>query len=135
MYLTFPEYLSFGGTLSEIEFNKIEYDAEVAINYATFNRLKGEENIPEEVKRLMVVLVAFIDLKGKSILKTNDSANSGNIIRQSNDGVEVQYGTMTSAEVITTCQNEVSSAIKEYLNGVKNSKGQLLLYRGLYAGE
>ena len=135
MYLTFPEYLSFGGTLSETEFNKIEYDAEVAINYATFNRLKGEENIPEEVKRLMVVLVAFIDLKGKSILKTNDSANSGNIIRQSNDGVEVQYGTMTSAEVITTCQNEVSSAIKEYLNGVKNSKGQLLLYRGLYAGE
>ena len=134
MYLTFPEYLSFGGSLPENEFNQIEYDAEVAINYATFNRLKGEEFIPEEVKRLIVVLIKFIDLKSKTVTGALDTT-SGNIVKQSNDGVEIQYGVMTSAELFSTCENEVRNTIKEYLNGVKNSKGQLLLYRGLYSGE
>lgn len=133
MYLTYPEYVTFGGHLSEEEFNELEYGAEVVINYHTFGRLKNETVIPEEVKRLIVVLVALVNLRKQSF-NTNANTNAG-IVKQSNDGVEIQYNVMSIEEVYSNCKKEIGATIKEYLDGVKNSKGQKLLYRGLYPGE
>ena len=49
MYLTYDEYIVFGGTLDDSTFNDLAFGAEVTINYATFNRLVGETVIPKAV--------------------------------------------------------------------------------------
>ena len=49
MYLTYAEYQAMGGTLSDLDFNFLAYEAESYINWYTFNRLKGNTEIPQEV--------------------------------------------------------------------------------------
>ena len=43
MYLAYPEYEEYGGTLDEATFRDLEFDAETEINWYTFNRLKKDE--------------------------------------------------------------------------------------------
>lgn len=41
MYLTYEEYLNMGGTLNETDFDEYEVEAEILIDYYTFNRLQN----------------------------------------------------------------------------------------------
>ena len=57
MYLTFEEYRAFGGNLTELEFNRLEFVARMQIDYMTQNRLQDENPVREVVRRLVFELV------------------------------------------------------------------------------
>ena len=136
MYLTYSEYQSMGGTLPETIFNDYEYQAESLINYRTFNRLVNDEVIPTAVKRLVKHIIDLVYKQSSSMVLGNDENSSGtHILAQSNDGVSIQYSSMASTDLFTLCDKEIQKAISLYLQGVSNSAGHNLLFRGLYKGE
>ena len=59
-YLTYDEYLEYGGTLEETAFNRLSYKASRKIDRMTFNRLHNDTEIGEPVKRLMFELIGII---------------------------------------------------------------------------
>lgn len=136
MYLTYAEYQNMGGTLEETPFNDFEFQVEAQINYATFSRLKNDKTFPDEVKRLTKYLIDLLEKKAAALSLGKGNSNTDvHITSQSNDGVSVSYNGMAARDLIEECKTEVSTAIKNYLDGVKNEAGHKLLYRGLYKGE
>lgn len=139
MYLTYEEYTTMGGTLDEATFNFLAFDAQTFIDWYTFNRLQGETDIPDRVKQCMFFLIKLIETK-MNLLTPDVSGSNGlnanaQLMSQSNDGVSVQYSVLHADEIYHNSKTEIDEAIKRYLNGVVNSLGRKLLYRGLYPGE
>lgn len=139
MYLTYPEYLSYGGTLDEAAFNLYVKAAEYQINYWTFNRLKKMKKVPEAVQRCIIVLIQLAVLRNKALSPggSNDgsSFNVTGITSQSNDGVSISYNGMSADVLFANCKQEASKVIREYLDDVKDDLGRKVLYRGLYPDE
>lgn len=138
MYLTYEEYQTMGGTLDETTFGDLEFEAEALVNWYTFNRLKNDSVFPVELKRLMKYLVNLLRIKGNILNSSDNGSTQGSgsaITSQSNDGVSVSYNVLSAAEVAETCKQDAADAIKQYLQGVMNEAGQLLLYRGAYPNE
>jgi len=139
MYLTYAEYQTMGGTLSETTFNDYEFEAETMIDWYTFNRLHGEESYPEAVKKCVYHLIFILDLNAQAMgvgSTENSQDGSGKVVTsQSNDGVSISYNVIAASELVTLAKDEMGNSIKRYLNGVTNSLGRKLLYRGLYPGE
>ena len=134
MYLTYPDYTSYGGALDERTFLQYLFSAEAYLNYVTFGRLKKDKVIPEEVKICLFTMISLMDIRNTSITGLN-ADGSASIRSQSNDGVSITYNTMDANVLLESCKKELRQAVKEYLDGVKNEAGRLLLYRGLYEGE
>ena len=136
MYLNHDEYLELGGTLDEFQFTNFAIQAEAQINRATFNRLKGDKVVPEEVKRLMKYLVDLTEKRNAAFsLGKNNSGANAYITSQSNDGVSISYNGMSPSDLIKLSEADTLNAIRSYLEGVTNTAGRRLLYRGLYPGE
>ena len=141
MYLTYDEYLAFGGTLDETAFDNLEFEARTVIDWWTYNRLQNEEEYPEAVKRCMYKLITIIAMKqqaqlldGTNTSNINTAVNAG-IIQQSNDGVSTTYNVMSAGEVIAQSEETIKTTVRMYLQNVRNSLGRKVLYRGLYPGE
>ena len=139
MYLLYSEYVNMGGTLDETLFNNLEFQAECEVNWYTFNRLKNETTYPEELKRCMYVLVDIIYKVQQASQLGDDGSGDNNInvavASQSNDGVSVSYNVSSASEVIEQSKGNIELTIQKYLQGVVDSLGRKLLYRGLYPGE
>ena len=140
MYLTYDEYLAFGGTVEETAFDNLEFEARTVIDWWTYNRLQNDEEYPEAVKRCMFKLINLIIAKQQAqLLKNNGAVNTdfteSGIIQQSNDGVSTTYNIMSASEIIAQSGEDVKSTIRMYLQNVRNSLGRKVLYRGLYPGE
>lgn len=136
MYLSYDEYTKMGGTLDTAAFTLLSIEAESLIDYLTFNRLVNDTVIPDMVKQTVFALIELADKKRQAlVLGKSDSSGSGNITSQSNDGVSVTYSAMSASTLFTTCANEMQSTARQYLSGVKNQRGRLVLYRGLYPDE
>ena len=140
MYLTYDEYLAFGGTVEETAFDNLEFEARTVIDWWTYNRLQNDEEYPEAVKRCMFKLINLIIAKQQAqLLKNNGAVNAdfteSGIIQQSNDGVSTTYNIMSASEIIAQSGEDVKSTIRMYLQNVRNSLGRKVLYRGLYPGE
>ena len=136
MYLTYAEYQSMGGTLTENIFIDYEFRAEFLINSRTFNRLVKDTSFPMQVKRLVKYIIDLVDKQSSAMsLGNNDKSSNAYITSQSNDGVSVSYSGMASTDLFTLCDNDIQKSIDRYLQGVSNSAGRNLLYRGLYEGE
>jgi hypothetical protein len=140
MYLTFDEYQNYGGTLDATTFNEFEFEAEVLINYRTFNRLKNIEPVPDEVKRLTRYIVDLMQKKADSLSLGNAGdttvSSVGSYIKsQSNDGVSITYGGMSSMELYKSCEKDAELAVDRYLAECTDELGRKVLYRGLYPGE
>lgn len=138
MYLTYEEYQAMGGTLDATTFDDLEFEAEALVNWYTFNRLKNDTNFPEELKRLMKYLINLAYSKS-GMLDASGSGNSDSagktIASQSNDGVSISYNILSAKDLIESVKAESETAIKQYLQGVMNEAGRMLLYRGLYPDE
>lgn len=138
MYLSFKEYTDMGGTMDEATFNNFAFEAEAIIDYYTFNRLKKDTVVPEQVKRLMFALLDIAEKRRKTLAlgmsNTSDSSDVY-ITRQSNDGVDTTYNGMSAATLYQLCRTETNKAINFYLASVVNEAGRRVLYRGLYPGE
>lgn len=144
MYLTYDEYLDFGGSedTDEVVFEEIEFEARSYIDWYTFNRLENEDEIPEKVKRCMFHIIKLIQMKLNYMNDGNGSGDSSSenisskqISSQSNDGVSISYNVISANEALTLARTDIDRSIKRYLQGVTNSLGRKLLYRGVYPDE
>lgn len=139
MYLTYDEYVNMGGsTLEETTFQQLEFEARSIIDWLTFNRLQKEEEYPEAVKRCIFKLISLLNDKQKALIvdtQSSDGSVKAGIASESNDGVSTSYNTLSAKDAVDALQKECEETIRMYLSGVKNSLGQLLLYRGLYPNE
>lgn len=138
MYLTYLEYQNMGGTLDETTFNNMEFEARSYVDYVTFNRLQNEEELPQAVKQCMYYLITLVTDKLNALTGTDISGVSSGgavISSQSNDGVSVSYNVMAAKDILDSNTKEINNTINRYLQGVVNSLGQKVLYRGLYPGE
>ena len=153
MYLTYADYQNMGGTLDETTFNEFEFEAETVVNWYTFNRLKNETEYPPELSRCMYALIKLAKLKADAMMvgaqttttvdeegHTTTVVTSPVIQSQSNDGVSIGYNIVSATDVfkslsITEKGGEIETLVQRYLQGVVNSLGHRLLYRGLYPNE
>lgn len=138
-YLTYDEYSEMGGTIDETLFNNLRLDAQGYIDWYTFNRLWGEEEIPERVKICMYQLINLLEKTNNLLVPTQQSAGGINVnaqvMSQSNDGVSTTYAVLSGEMLYEKAKQEIDQNITRNLNGVVNSSGRKLLYRGLYPGE
>ena len=137
MYLSYSEYKEYGGKLEETTFDEFSFEAESIVDYYTFNRLKNDDDVDESVKRLICKLIEIAEKQSTALaLGVNDSG-SGNayITRQSNDGVDTTYNSMSAASLFQLCRQETSKTVQRYLAHVVNQAGRKVLYKGLYPGE
>lgn len=133
MYLTYEEYKLYGGTVDETTYNSIIYEAQACVDYATFNRLKNEVEIPVEVKVCLTNIINLVNRKYKLLLAQNEDDKE--VMSMSNDGVSVSYNTISANDVISKVDYQIKQTIQLFLSGIKNSEGKLLTYRGLYPNE
>ena len=142
MYLTYEEYLNMGGTLDEAAFDNYLIDSEMLIDWYTFNRLHEETEIPERVKQCVFKLISLAGMKSKSLVLGREVDRTGNasVSAQSNDGVSISYNTVSASDIFDSLSakkqgGQIENLVQMYLQGVVNSLGRKLLYRGLYPNE
>ena len=121
-YLAYQEYLALGGTLEEMPFNLLEYNARKKIDERTFGRLvdKGQEY--QEVKLCVYNMI--------TTLNSYSSYNAQNkaISSESTDGYSISYGTPQKST--TEAKNsELEDVINSYLANVVIDNVPVL-YRG-----
>lgn len=121
-YLTYVEYVALGGTLSQMPFNLLEFNARKQIDINTKNRLKGIDEIPQEVKLCVFYLINAID----NFMKATDR---GNIASENIDGYSVSYTDSSIQQVIKSKNNQVEDIIMTNLYGVIVNN-EHLIYRG-----
>ena len=121
-YLTYQEYKALGGTLDEMPFNLLEFNARKKIDERTFGRLvdKGQEY--QEVK--LCVYNMITTLNSYSSYDTQNKAISS----ESTDGYSISYGTPQKS--ITEAKNsELEDVINSYLANIVIDNIPVL-YRG-----
>lgn len=121
-YLTYQEYQLLGGTLEEMPFNLLEFNARKKIDERTFGRLvdKGQEY--QEVK--LCVYNMITTLNSYSSYDTQNKAISS----ESTDGYSISYGTPQKST--TEAKNsELEDVIDAYLSNLIVDDVSVL-YRG-----
>jgi hypothetical protein len=110
-YLTYQEYKALGGTLDEMPFNLLEFNARMKIDERTFGRLvdKGQEY--KEVK--LCVYNMITTLNSYSSYDTQNKAISS----ESTDGYSISYGTPQKST--TDAKNsELEDVVDTYLSNL-----------------
>jgi hypothetical protein len=108
-YLTYQEYLTLGGTLDEMPFNLLEYNARKEIDSRTQKRFIGIGNEYEEVKLCVYNLIPTI--------QSYDTTQNKTISSENIDGYSISYGTPQKS--FTEAKNsELDDVIYKYLYGV-----------------
>ena len=121
-YLTYTEYVALGGTLSQMPFNLLEFNSRKQVDLNTKNRLKGIDEIPQEVKLCVFYLINAINTY------MND-AQKGNVSSENIDGYSVTYTNNSIQEMIKSKDKQIDDIIMTYLYGVIIN-GEHLIYRG-----
>ena len=121
-YLTYQEYLALGGTLDEMPFNLLEFNARKKIDERTFGRLvdKGQEY--KEVK--LCIYNMIITLNSYSSYDTQNKAISS----ESTDGYSISYGTPQKS-IIEAKNSELEDIMNSYLANIVIDNVPVL-YRG-----
>lgn len=120
-YLTYQEYIGLGGTIPEVPFNVLEFDAEKQIDYYTYGRLKNLSKQVEEVKMCVYSLINILNSY------TNKNQKSKNVSSENTDGYSVSY-IQPSSEFMKTKKSEIADCIEYYLSDCKLDDGTPYLY-------
>lgn len=121
-YLTYQEYLALGGTLDEMPFNLLEFNARKKIDERTFGRLVNKGQEYKEVK--LCVYNMITTLNSYSSYDTQNKAISS----ESTDGYSISYGTPQKST--TEAKNsELEDVIDTYLSNLIVDDVSVL-YRG-----
>lgn len=140
-YLSYAEYTEMGGTLTETEFGDLNFEAECYVDWYTFNRLHNEETIPDRVKICIYYIIRLLqkqmELMNSSLgnPESSDTTSVAGIAHQSNDGVSISYNVISAHDALDLIKKEIDNMIRRYLQGITNSLGRKLLYRGIYPDE
>lgn len=110
-YLTYEEYTSLGGTLGEMPFNLLEFNARKEIDKKTQKRLQGIGNNYQEVKLCVYNLIPTLQSY------ENYSSQNKSISSESTDGYSVSYGGANQETTITK-NKEIEDIISNYLYGL-----------------
>ena len=110
-YLTYQEYQLLGGTLEEMPFNLLEFNARKKIDERTFGRLVDKVQEYQEVK--LCVYNMITTLNSYSSYDTQNKAISS----ESTDGYSISYGTPQKST--TEAKNsELEDIIDTYLSNL-----------------
>lgn len=121
-YLTYQEYKALGGTLDEMPFNLLEFNARMKIDERTFGRLVDKGQKYQEVK--LCVYNMITTLNSYSSYDTQNKAISS----ESTDGYSISYGTPQKST--TEAKNsELEDVIDTYLSNLIVDDVSVL-YRG-----
>ena len=110
-YLTYQEYQLLGGTLEEMPFNLLEYNARKEIDSRTQKRFVGIGNEYEEVKMCVNDLIPIV--KSYNEFFTQNKT----IVNENTDGYSISYGTPQTS-YIEAKNKEIDDIIYKYLYGV-----------------
>lgn len=127
-YLTYEEYNLLGGTLSEMPFNILEFEARKKIDNRTQNRIKYMDNKPNEVKlctnAMINTLVQYAVDSSKGINK--------NVASESIDGYSVSFITGSQVqEAIKSKKSELEDIMQTYLGDIRTRDNIPVLYLGI----
>ena len=123
-YLTYQEYVEFGGTMDEADFTVAEFKARSRIDWLTMGRVQNMAEIPDEVKLAMMVII-----KVDSKFSATAQADSAIVSSFSTDGYSESYG--GASEQSAAAENKVNNEVIKMLFGVLDDFGVPLIYRGL----
>lgn len=121
-YLTYQEYLALGGTLDEMPFNLLEFDARKRINKRTFGRLINRGQEYQDVKLCVFKLIPILQSYD------NYSERDKSISSVNTDGYSESYDT-PKEETTKAKESEVFDIIDNELNDVYVNN-VWVLYRG-----
>lgn len=121
-YLTYQEYKALGGTLDEMPFKLLEFNARKKIDERTFGRLANKGQKYQEVKLCVFNMITI--LNSYSSYDTQNKAISS----ENTDGYSISYGTPQKS-VIEAKNSELESVIDTYLTDLVVD-GVRVLYRG-----
>ena len=124
MYLTYDEYVAYGGTLDEADFALAEFKARKRIDYLTDSRVEKMAEVPEAVKLAMVSII-----KADSAVGVDAQAGAPLVASFSTDGYSESYG--SAAEQTANVKRQLTAEVRQLLYGVKDDDGVPLLYRGV----
>ena len=122
-YLDYSDYTSLGGTLTEMPFNILEFEARKKIDGRTQERLVGQE-IPKEVKmcEFAIIETALDEIKRKQ----NSGASSESI-----DGYSITYLSPSEVQqVMVSKAKQIEDIMQTYLLTTKVNNVPIM-YRGL----
>lgn len=123
-YLTYAEYVSYGGTMDEVDFTLAEFKARSRIDRMTMCRVQGMFEVPEEVKMAIMCII-----KVDSRYSADAQANNAIVSSYSTDGYSESYG--GAGEQTAAAEKNLTNQIKQMLFGVTDDEGVPLLYLGL----
>lgn len=123
-YLTFSEYQSYGGTITQAAFPTAELKARKRIDYLTDSRVQEMQTVPDAVKLCMTSIINADAAAGADALASSPLVASFNT-----DGYSESYGNAIDQQ--SALKKALDSEIKEMLYGVCDDNGTPLLYRGL----
>lgn len=124
-YLTYEEYLEYGGKLEETEFTLFEFRARKFIDYLTDSRVAAMSAVPDAVKLCMMQLDAYEAKYGAEA-----KAASPVVASFSTDGYSENYGSLSEQEA--SAKKGLYDSIRTLLYGETDDNGTPLLYRGVY---
>ena len=128
-YLTYAEYKALGGSLDNMPFNLLEFEARKQIDKRTQYRLKGVDEAPEEVKICIFNLISKI----KRYNETSEKSNT-DVASESIDGYSVTFINPTQIkEIVKSKETELNSIIDNDLFGVIVNN-EHILYNGVKNG-
>ncbi len=124
MYLTYDEYQSYGGTLSEADFTLAEFKARKRVDYLTDSRVEKMAEVPEAVKLAMISIIMADGAVG-----VDAQAGAPLVASFSTDGYSENYG--SAADQTANVEKQLNREIGRLLYGLKDDNGVPLLYRGV----
>ena len=122
-YLTYDEYEALGGTLPEMPFNLLEFQARNVVDKYTFGRLKSLDSQNQEVKLCVNKLIGTLNQ-----YNTLEASNKG-IASENIDGYSISYAT-PSTSITEAKEEEIKGIVKEYLVDCKLEDGTPYMYCG-----
>lgn len=138
MYLTYNDYISYGGSLPESTFNQINFRVQKQIDFVTGNRVSKMNETPEAVKRCIFDLIQQEQSYDKTLGSISSANNeSGQLaLSFSTDGYSETYGSGGSTgEYLMNLRGSLDSlqkrTIQDYLAYEYDDNGVRLLYRGV----
>ena len=123
-YLTYDEYVAYGGTMDETAFTVAEFKARSRIDWLTMARVKNMAAVPEEVKLAMMSIIA-VDAKYSAPAQ----AGSAVVSSFSTDGYSESYG--SASDQTQTIEKQLNNEVSKMLFGVMDDYGERLIFRGL----
>ena len=123
-YLTYDEYVAYGGDLEQQDFVLAEFKARSRIDFMTLGRVQNMKVVPEEVKLAMMCIMK-VDEKFSSEAQIYNALVSS----YSTDGYSESYG--TASEQAQLAQEQVTRETTKMLFGVLDDYGVPLIYKGV----